>query len=224
MRTPLLLAATAAATAIALAGPALAGTALASAAPASAATPAAVRHHVLTAGKAGGPNVAARAVLQAGLQSARTPLRFSIGTIAFTCKQSTLKATVRVNPARPGAATASPKLTVGGCTVNVKGVRLTATFTASRIYVSDAKNFPVTLAAPVLTFDLHPYPFLCRYAAAKITGRASNRGSSITFTRARLTATNPATRCPLAGTGSVSAVYGPLTDTSVRGHPHVFVN
>jgi hypothetical protein len=213
MRTPLLLAATAAATAM---------MALAGAAPTFAATPAAVRHHVLTTGQVGGPNVADRAIVQAGLQSAKTSLRFSIGTFVFTCKQSTLKATVRANPTRPGAATTSPKLTAGSCAINVKGVKVTATFSAAKMTVSDAKNFPVTLTSPVLTFNLHPLS--CEYVATRITGRASNRGSSITFTKVRLTEKFIATRCPLTGVGSMSAVYGPLTDTSVRAHPHVFVN
>src|SRR5215472_9610761 len=107
MRKSLLMAAAAASAMLALA-------------PAAEALAAPAPHHVLTIRRVGGPNVAVRAVLQAGLKP-RTVLTFSQvgGTLKITCARSTFTSRVVANPARPGTAVLSlTRQTFAGCRAN----------------------------------------------------------------------------------------------------------
>ena len=66
-------------------------------------------------------------------------------------------------------------------------------------------------------------PVTCNYSARKISGKASNIGSLISFSKQVLNrAAGSNSLCPAKG--AFTATYGPVVDLSVRGHPHVFVN
>jgi hypothetical protein len=219
MRKPLLLAATAAATAMLVLAPAAA----ALAAPA---------HDVLTTGKVGGPNVKVKAVLQASLK-ARTVLVFSSVTgtaITLKCTKSTITSKVTVNPARPGTAVQSlTGETVTGCKANttlVKSVTVTVTKLPNKVTTSDAKGNPVTVFGPSATLKIVTTvigTITCHYSAKTIKGNASNTGSLISFSKQVFNrAAGSNTNCPTKG--ALTATYGPVVDLSVAGHPHVFVN
>jgi len=216
MRKPLLLAATAAATAMLVLGPT--------------ASALAATHDVLTTGKVGGPNVAVHAVLQAGLK-ARTTLTFSQvgGTIGIKCTKSTFTSKVTANPARPGTAVMSlTAQTVTGCkatTTLVKTVTVTVTKLPKRVTIGDAKGDPVALFGASATLKLVTTivgTLTCSYSVKKLGGHASNIGSLITFSKQVFTKTAGSSLCPAKG--ALSATYGPVVDMTVKGHPHVFVN
>lgn len=218
MRKSLLLAATAAASAMLVLAPA----AGALAAPA---------HDVLTTVKVGGPNVKVGAVLSSSLK-AGTVLVFSSTIANLKCTKSTVTSKVTANPARPGAAAESITAeTVSGCKavnppVPVTSVTVTVTKLPYRSTVSDATGFPVTVFGPSATIKIVTTRFgtiICKYSARTIKGKASNTGSLISFSKqvfTRATGSNGA--CP--ATGALTVTYGPVVDLSVTGHPHVFVN
>lgn len=217
MRKSLLMAATAAASAMLALAPA--AEALAAPAP----------HHVLTIRRVGGPNVAVRSVLQAGLKP-RTVLTFSQvgGTLKITCARSTFTSRVVANPARPGAAVlALTRQTFAGCRANTTLVHRVQSITVKvpdRTTISDARGFPVTVFGPSATIKLSTIAgnITCSYSARRIVGHASNVGSLIRFLRQVLHRSGGSTLCPARG--ALTATYGPVVDMSVLGHPHVFVN
>jgi hypothetical protein len=211
MRKPLLLAATAAATAM---------VALAPTAGALAAAPV---HDVLTTVKD---------VLQSGLK-VKTVLVFASvsGTaISLTCKASTITSKVTANPKRPGTALESVTgETVTGCKANttlVKSVTVTATKLPYKVTVSDAKGFPVTVFGPSAKLKIVTTvigTITCNYSAKTIKGNASNTGSVISFKKQVFNkAAGSNVNCPAKG--ALTATYGPVIDLSVVHHPHVFVN
>jgi hypothetical protein len=219
MRKPLLLAATAAATATLVLGPA-------------AGALAAPVHDVLTVAKVGGPNVKVNAVLQAGLK-AKTVLVFAAVTgtpISLKCTTSTITSKVTANPAKPGTAVQSlTKETVAGCKANttlVKSVTVTVTKLPNKVTVSDATGFPVTVFGPSASLKIVTTiigTITCKYSAKTIKGHASNTGSLISFSKQVFNrATGSNANCPTKG--ALTATYGPVVDLSVVGHPHVFVN
>ena len=218
MRKALLLAATAATTAMLV---------LAPTASAFAAT-----HDVLTTGKVGGPNVKVGAVLQARLKVGTTVTFTQVGgTVSLKCTMSTVTTKVTVNPARPGTAGLSlTAQTFGGCTIKVPGVpgvkvvSITDNKRPYRTTISDAKGFPATVFGPntTLKLKLGTATFSCTYKATKISGHASNTGSVISFSKQVLSKSAGFSACPAKG--AFSATYGPVVDISVTGHPHVFVN
>src|SRR5260221_9637244 len=143
MRKSLLLAATAAASAMLV---------LAPTASAFAAT-----HDVLTTVKVGGPNVKVKDVLRTGLK-AKTVLVFASvsGTpISLKCTASTITGKVTANPAAPGTAVESlTGETVTGCKANTtlgKSVTVTATKLPNKATIRGAKGFPVTVIGPSAT-------------------------------------------------------------------------
>jgi hypothetical protein len=219
MRKSLLLTATAAATAMLVLAPA-------------AGALAAPVHDVLTTGKVGGANVKVKDVLQAGLK-AKTVLVFSSvsGTaISLKCAKSTITSKVTANPARPGTAVQSlTGETVTGCkasTTLVRSVTVTVTKLPNRTTIGDARGNPVTVFGPSATLKIVTTvvgTLTCKYTATKISGKASNTGSLISFSKQVFTrAAGSNGFCPAKG--ALTATYGPVLDLSVRGHPHVFVN
>ncbi len=62
----------------------------------------------------------------------------------------------------------------------------------------------------------------CSYGAARLRGRADNAGSKIIFVGQLFRLTSGSAACPKGG--SFSAAFGPVTNGSAPGHPHVFVN
>ncbi len=218
MRKSLLLAATAAASAMLV---------LAPTASAFAAT-----HDVLTTVKVGGPNVKVKDVLRTGLK-AKTVLVFASvsGTpISLKCTASTITGKVTANPAAPGTAVESlTGETVTGCKANttlVKSVTVTATKLPYKATIRGVKGFPVTVIGPSATLKIVTTvigTITCKYAAVKISGKASNAGSLISFSKQvfnRQAGSNG--NCPTKG--ALTVTYGPVVDLSVKGHPHVFVN
>jgi hypothetical protein len=215
----------------------LVATALVAALPAAASAAAPV--HVLTTGKAGGPAVAPKAVLKASLKS-RTSVVFQTNLGKLTCSKSTFTAKVVSNPAKGTAkkpATATESITAetfSGCKISVAGVTIKSQSVANLPYnaaISDAKGNPVkisgrTKAKPLLLTVVVQIgtgkPFSCGVKAASIAGAASNKGNVIAFVKQKFTKASGGAFCPASGT--FSATYGPVKDTSVKGSPAVFVN
>jgi hypothetical protein len=213
----------------------LVATALVAALPATAAGAATV--HVLTTGKAGGPAVAPKAVLKASLKS-RTDAVFATTDGKLSCTKSTFTAKVVTNPAKgakPATATESITAeTFSGCTISVKGVVIKSSSVGNLPYnasVSDAKGNPVkisgrTKAKPLLlsiSVQIPPgKPFSCSVKAASIAGSWTNKGNATVFVKQKLTKASGGALCPTSGT--FTATYGPVQDTSVKGNPAVFVN
>ncbi|HEV2377550.1 MAG TPA: hypothetical protein VGS19_35965 [Streptosporangiaceae bacterium] len=96
--------------------------------------------------------------------------------------------------------------------------------------MSDSTGNPVkisgrTRTTPLLitaTVKLGTSTFTCSVKAVSIAGTASNRGNVIAVVTHRFTKAAGGSFCPSSGTFSVK--YGPVTDSSVRGNPAVFVN
>jgi hypothetical protein len=217
----------------------LVATALVAALPAaaSAATPV----HVLTTGKVGGPAVAPKAVLKASLVT-RTSVVFATSLGKLTCTKSTFTAKVVTNPvkgtaAKPATATESITAeTFAGCTIKVTGFKviiksITVANLPYNATVSDAKGNPVKIsgrskAKPLLLSVVVQVgtgkPFTCGVKAASIAGAASNKGSTTAFVKQKFTKSSGGALCPASGT--FSATYGPVRDTSVKGSPAIFVN
>jgi hypothetical protein len=185
---------------------------------------------VLTVSKVGGTNVAVGATLKASLKSGTDATFFSPGTTTgITCTKSGFTEKVTKNPAKSGTADVSiTAQTFSGCTANVTGVDSVKSVKADKLpykgTVSDAKGFPVTVAAPSATVDLNTEvgAISCTYSATKLKGAASNTGQTIAFKNQKLTFKSGSSLCPASG--DFSATYGPVKDTSVSGSPHVYVN
>jgi hypothetical protein len=185
---------------------------------------------VLTTAKVGGTNVAVGATLKAGLKSGTKVTFYSPGTTTgIVCTKSSFTEKVTKNPAKPGTAdTSVTALTFSGCTSNVSGVDSVKSITANKLpykgTTSDAKGLPVTVAALSATVDLNTEigAVSCTYTAKKITGAASNTGSTVAFKNQTLTFSTGSSVCPASG--DYSSTFGPVKDTSVSGSPHVFVN
>jgi hypothetical protein len=198
-----------------------------------AASAAAAPVHVLTTGKAGGPAVKVGAVLKASLAKGSAAV-FSNSLGKVTCTSSTITAKVTSNPARPGTAKESlTAQTFGTCKISIPDVFIKSESLLNRPYnvtVSDAKGHRVTIsgrtkAKPVLisiTVKAGSLTFTCSVKAASISGAASNKGSVVVFVKQRFTKASGGSLCPASGT--FSATYGPVTDSSVKGSPHVFLN
>ena len=207
-------------------------TALIAVLPATAAEAAPV--HVLTTGRVGGPAVAVNAVLKAGL-APRTSVVFNTTLGKLTCTRSTFTAKVVANPARPGTARESiTAQTFSSCVISVRGVTIKSITVLNLPYnatVSDARGNPVRISGRTRAKPLEitvvvrigtGTPFSCSVKAASIAGTASNRGNVVAFVRQKFVKAAGGPFCPASGT--FSATWGPVRDTSVRGNPAVFVN
>jgi hypothetical protein len=195
--------------------------------------------HVLTIGRVGGPAVAVNAVLKASL-APRTTAVFVTNLGRLTCTRSTFTAKVVANPvktARPATARESiTAQTFGGCTTHVTGFTVTIkSITVLNLpynaTISDARGNPVrisgrTRAKPLLLTVVikinNGAPFSCSVKAASIAGTASNRGNVVAFVNQKFVKAAGGAFCPASGT--FSARWGPVRDSSVRGNPAVFVN
>ena len=189
--------------------------------------------HVLTISKAGGTAVKAKAVLKAGVASGKNVTFATSGGETLTCTSSSFSATVKTNPAKPGKATESlTKQTFSKCTVtgvsgatvnSVKAGNLPYSVTVNdkgdTVTVSGTKSKPLTFTASVTVSGIGTVT--CTDSATSITGKASNTGNTITFTKQKFGyhGSNP-----FCTGGTFSATFGPVTDTSVKGDPKVFVN
>ena len=193
-----------------------------------AAANAAAHHRVLTNGRVGGPSVRVGAFLQARL---RGRAAFVIpGTMAgVRCGRAAVTDRVIRNPVAPG--TAVERLigqTFGRCstsipgTTGVKSVRVLGL--PYRTTISDSRGNPVAIfrARTQLTLRTVVGTLTCTYSAGRLHGRAVNIGSTIVFVGQLFRLSSGSVACPRRG--SFSAAFGPVTNVSVRGHPHVFVS
>ncbi len=201
-----------------------------SAVPASAAT-----HDVLTISKVGGTNVKVGAILKANLASG-TKVTFVTSSGTLTCTKSSFSSKVTANPPKPG--TAKESLTAqsfSSCTSSASGVTVKSVTVGNLPYnvtVSDASGFPVKVSQTSSTKPLKTTAVLvvsgvgtitCIFVAASISGHASNTGNTVSFSKQTFKKGSGSNGfCPASGT--FTAKYGPVLDTSVTGSPKVFVN
>jgi hypothetical protein len=189
--------------------------------------------HVLTTGKANGPAVKPGAVLKASLAKG-SGATFTTSLGKLTCAKSGLTLKVSANPAKRGTARETVTAqTFSKCTINVSGVTVSSVTVSNLPYhvtVSDAKGNPVKVSElsktkPLLTsFTAKAGTVVvsCSFKATTISGSASNKGNVSVFVKQRFTLASGGVFCPASGT--FSAAYGPLRDSSVKGSPAVFVN
>jgi hypothetical protein len=192
--------------------------------------------HVLTIGKTGGTAVATNAVLSSGLAK-KTTATFSIGSTTVKCTSATFTGKVTNNPAVSSKAVATESVTaskLSKCSVTgVKSITVVANNLPYNASVSAAKGNPVKVSGskkskPIsltATVNLGTSTIKCTYTAASISGKASNKGNTISFSKQKFSFSTGAALCTQVGkTASFSATYGPVTDTSAKGSPKVFVN
>ena len=189
--------------------------------------------HVLTIGHKGGPAVSKGAVLFASL-APNTVVVVTENGQKLTCKSASFTAKVVTNPSAPGKATESIiKQTLSKCTLSVKGVTVKSAAALNLPYVStvsDSKGNPVTVSGRskskplgfTATVKFGATTITCSSKAASITGHASNKANTVSFSKQTFTKLKGGSLCPKSG--AFSATYGPLKDTSVKGSPKVFVN
>jgi hypothetical protein len=213
------------------------GTALAASAHPSANKP------VLTVGKASGPGVKNGAKIGASLLKGKK-ITFTIGKASVSCSSASFVARVVKNPSAKGKAQLSvTKETAGGtCTVAgapISGVTLKSLTAGNLPYnaIVTAKGDKITItevskSKPIAFTAVVYVPLLkgnvsCTYEAASASGVLSNKHNTVTFTHQKLAleASEAKGLCPAIGssTSYFSAALGPVTDTSVRHHPKVFV-
>jgi len=189
--------------------------------------------HVLTTGKVDGPAVKPGAVLKASLaKGSAATFNTSLGKL--TCTKSSLTVKITGNPAKHGTATETlTAQTFSKCTISLSGVTVSSVTVSHLPYhvtVSDAKGNPVKVSElsktkPLLTSFTAKAGTLtvsCSFKATTISGSATNKGNVTVFVKQRFTLAAGGSFCPASGT--FSAAYGPLTDSSVKGSPAVFVN
>ena len=166
--------------------------------------------HVLTTGKVGGTAVKPGAVLKASLAKGKSVVfKNSLGTL--TCTRSTFTAKVVTNPAKPGTARESITAeTFSGCRISLSGVTIKSQSVRNLPYnatVSDARGNPVHISG--------------RSKALPLLLTVTVKAGTATIT-CSVKAAGPNGICPASGT--FSAAYGPVRDSSVTGSPAVFVN
>ena len=190
----------------------------------------AATHDVLTTGKVGGPNVKVGALLQGGLKSGTKATFLTSKSAGISCKSVSFTDKVTKNPAKPGMATEQltaqtyKKCSVSGIAgaTGVKSVVLNSL--PYKTTISDSRGYPVIVYGTTATLTLNTVlgPLSCQYKATKTNGKASNTGQTISFSKQAFKLKAGSSACP--ATGSFSATFGPVKDTSVMGSPHVFVN
>ncbi len=198
---------------------------------AAATTGGAAAHPVLTISKAGGKAVKRGAKLTAGLAKGSTVTFYSPGTTnGVSCKSASFTDKVTKNPPSPGfaleqlTAQAFSKCSVHGVS-GAKGVKsIKVAGLPYRTTVSGKSGNPIVLfkARTTLTLNTILGSLTCTYAAATVKGTASNTGQVNIFKDQTFALKSGSGACPKKG--NFSATFGPVTDVSVKGHPHVFVN
>jgi hypothetical protein len=203
------------------------------------ASPAASKTDVLTTGKVGGTNVAAKATLSASLPKKGT-VTFSVGSIfGASCPTASMTFSVVKNPAKPGSASLNlTKSTVGGkCKFSgtlgpdVTSLSMSLKKAPYAATISDAKGDPVTITnevvkVVVVTSISGVGTLTCYYTAKTLKGAYSNKNSGISFSKQKLTLVKSGSSadCEDVKSATYKATYAPTKDTSVKGSPSVFVN
>jgi hypothetical protein len=187
----------------------------------------AATHDVLTTGKVGGTNVKAGATLTAN----GSKITFATGgSSGINCKKAKFTAKVTKNPKAKGTATESLiNQTFSGCSVHgisgATGVKsIVLNHRPYKTTIKDSAGDPVTVSKTNTTIEINSSlgPLKCVYAAKTTTGHASNSSQTITFSKQKFSKQSGPAECP--GSGTFSATFGPVVDSSVHGNPHVFVN
>ncbi len=200
---------------------------------------------VLLVGSSKGKGVKNGAKIGASLAKGQK-VTFTIGKASVSCSKATFAATVVKNPSSTGKAALSvTKETVSGkCSVSgisISGVSLKSvtainlpynavvTAKGDKITVTEAgKSKPIGFTAVVVVPLLDPHPDVsCTFVASSASGVLSNKHNTATFKHQKLTleSSEKSGLCPDIGstTAYFSATFGPVTDTSVKHHPTVFV-
>ena len=194
--------------------------------PVAASAAPAAGHAVLTTRSPKGPNVRRGALLGARLKGSAT--LFAPGTKSgITCKSGAFTDRVTKNP--PAGRTARELLTrqvFGKCSVSgVAGAKSVKSVTVIglpyRTTVS-SKGIVLNRARTRVTLGTILGTLVCTYGAGQVRGAASNTGQVNKFSGQTFTLLSGSAACPKKG--DFSATFGPVTDISVKGHPHVFVN
>jgi hypothetical protein len=194
-------------------------------------------HDVLTTGKVGGANVKVKDVLQASLAS-KSAVVIADGTTTLKCTTSTFTVKVTKNPSAKGTADESlTKQSFSKCSATgpykayITSVTISLAKPPYKTTTSDKKNDPVTVSgakSKVVVVTTLAGTLTCYYSGKTVTGSASNKHQTISFSKQKLTlASGSSSDCSLLSkTAEFSATYGPVVDTSVKGKtkPHVFVN
>jgi hypothetical protein len=203
------------------------------AAPVAAGAATASGSSVLTVSKAGGTAVKTKAVLKASLAKGTSAV-FKTSLFSLTCKSASFSAKVTKNPKAKGTATESlTTQAFSKCTVSLSGVTVKSIKVSNLPYnvsVRDSKGDPVAVTGtkktkPVsttVTVSFDGSSFACSYKIATLKGAASNKTNSITFTKQSFSKTAGSSLCP--STASFTSAFGPVTDSSVKGNPKVFLN
>jgi hypothetical protein len=184
---------------------------------------------------AGGNNVVVNDVITGSSTSA--VLSTSIGKI--TCTVAGFSAKAASNPAAPGTATETvTSLSASSCTSTITGttgvtsvgLNGSSTPTASVCSTSACPASPVTTVPElfisptvkvVLTSVLGPVT--CIYGGTTLFASVNNAGDSFTFTSQSVNRqTGSSTACP--STGTYTATYGSVKDTTMTGSPAITVN
>jgi hypothetical protein len=180
---------------------------------------------------AGGNDVAVGDVISANLSSPSATFSTSSGNIS--CTASSFSSTDTTNPAEGvdeatetvhTLAFSSCKSTIFG-TVSVKSVGLTAGTAPLATVVDEPSDDPIDLdVSPSVTVVLNTVlgSVTCIYAGA-VSGVVDNTADTITFTGQTVAkATGSSALCP--ATGTFTATYGNVVDSSMTGTPAVTVN
>ena len=187
----------------------------------------AATHDVLTTGKVGGTNVKAGAILTAN----GSKITFATGgSSGIKCKKAQFTAKVTKNPKAKGTATESlTSQTFSKCSVHgisgATGVKsIVLNHRPYKTTIKDSAGDPVTVSKTNTTITINSSlgSLKCTYVAKTTTGHASNSSQTITFNKQKFKLQSGPSECP--GSGTFSAKFGPVIDSSVHGSPHVFVN
>lgn len=186
---------------------------------------------VLTTGKVGGTAVKKGATLKANLATGKK-VTFSLGSIgSASCTKSSISAKVTSNTSSSAKLSLKTQkvskcsTTIPGVTISsVKAVDLPYNVTVKpggKVSVSETKSSkPIGLEANAM---LGTTPLTCVFTAKSVSAKASNKGNTITVSKATLTLNKKQTpsasysTCAEVGkTTKVSLTYGPLKDGSKK--------
>jgi hypothetical protein len=191
----------------------------------------ATKKPVLTTGKVGGTAVRKGATLKAGLAKGKK-VTFSLGSIgSASCTKSSISAKVTSNTSSSAKLSLKTQTmskcstTISGVTISsVKAVDLPYNVTVKpggKVSVSETKSSePIGLEANA---DLGTTALTCVFTAKSASAKMSNKGNTITVSKATLTlnknktpASSYSTCAEVGKTTKVSLTYGPLKDGSKK--------
>lgn len=197
------------------------------AAPVAADASTATSHSVLTIGKAGGTAVKTKAVLKASLAPGTSAV-FSNDDGNLVCKSSSFSVKVTKNPKAEGTATESLTIqSFSNCKFSLGVGKVVVKFShlPYRVSVSGSGRHAVSVTGSKKSESVRIViegGGSCPYTINTLKGSASNKGNTITFTKQNFALDGPGMACP--SNMIFSAKFGPVTDSSVKHNPRVFLN